>query len=104
VIHPPSELLAYYATGESLVCELDEIPYFCEFWPEDELTKYNQEYEVPTYAPGYFGFATSGGGEMFAFSPEGKVVRLPFIGMEPNAALSIAPSWVAFVRMLRDAL
>lgn len=100
----PSELLAYYDTGKPLVCELEENPYFCEFWPKDKLTQYNQDYGVPTYAPGYFGFATNGGGEMFAISPEGTVVCLPFIVMEPNAVLLIAPSWAAFERMLRNAL
>lgn len=101
---PSSELLAYYYSGKSLVCELDENPYLCEFWPQDELAQYNQDYEVPTYAPGYFGFATSGGGEMFALSPEGAVVCMPFIGMEPSVALAIAPSWSAFEGKLRNAL
>jgi hypothetical protein len=104
VTQPSSELLAYYSSGKSLVCELDENPYLCEFWPQEELTQYNQEYEVPIYAPGYFVFATSGGGEMFALSPEGAVVCLPFIGMEPSAALSVAPSWSAFEGKLRNAL
>jgi hypothetical protein len=62
------------------------------------------EYEVPQYAPGFFGFATSGGGEMFAISPAGEIVCLPFIGMEPAVALLIAPSWSAFEGMLRNAL
>jgi hypothetical protein len=65
------------------------------------LSKYNVEYEVPLYAPGYFGFATNGGGEMFAFSPAGEIVCLPFIGMEPKAGLVVAPSWVAFENMLK---
>lgn len=101
---PSSELIAYYAAGKPLVCELDANPYLCEFWPMEELAKYNLEYEVPQYAPGYFGFATSGGGEMFAVAPAGEIVRLPFIGMEPAVALPIAPSWAAFEGMLRNAL
>jgi hypothetical protein len=101
---PSAELLAYYAAGKPLVCELDANPYLCEFWPEAELSKYNTEYAVPLYAPGYFGFATSGGGEMFALSPSGGVVCLPFIGMEPAVALPAAPSWVAFEALLRNAL
>ncbi|TXG86389.1 MAG: hypothetical protein E6R14_03095 [Thermomicrobiales bacterium] len=101
---PSSELIAYYAAGKPLVCELDANPYLCEFWPIEELAKYNLEYEVPKYAPGYFGFATSGGGEMFAVAPTGEIVRLPFIGMEPAVARPIAPSWAAFEGMLRNAL
>jgi hypothetical protein len=101
---PSLELLTYYSLAKPLICELDESPYYCEFWPQNELVQYNQLYEVPTCAPGYFGFATSGGGEMFALSPRGEIVCLPFIGMEPKAALYIAPSWSEFERKLRKAL
>ena len=104
MITPTQELLAYYQAKKPLVCELDATPYLCEFWPKEELSKYNIEYEVPLCAPGYFGFATSGGGDMFAISPSGGVVCLPFIGMEPEVASSIAPSWAAFEAMLRTAL
>jgi hypothetical protein len=98
-----TELLAYYASGKPLVCELDVSPFICEFWPKEELGTYNLEYEVPVYAPGFFGFATSGGGEMFAISPSGAVTCLPFIGMEPSVALQIAPTWSVFEHMLRCA-
>ena len=101
---PSQELLAYYAAGKQLICELEANPYRCEFWPQEELTKYNVDYEVPLYAPGYFGFATNGAGEMFALSPSGSVVCLPFIGMEPAVALLVAPSWAVFEGMLRNAL
>jgi hypothetical protein len=103
-MQPPSEVVAYHAAGKPLVCELEVQPWLCEFWPLEELSKYNIEYEVPEYAPGYFGFATSGGGEMFAISPVGSVVCLPFIGMSPNEELHIAESWSAFVALLQNAL
>ncbi len=99
-----SELIAYYLSGKPLVCELEVNPYLCEFWPQAELNQYNLEYEVPQYAPGFFGFATSGGGEMFAISPTGSIVCLPFIGMEPVVALPIAPTWSVFEGMLQNAL
>ncbi|MGE0383976.1 MAG: SMI1/KNR4 family protein [Gammaproteobacteria bacterium] len=83
------------------VFELDENPYRCEFWPLDEIEQLNRDYEVAQYAPGYFGFATSGGGEMFAIAPSGAIVCLPFIGMEPETAIEIAPDWPSFARMLR---
>jgi hypothetical protein len=100
----PPELLNYLSSGKPLVCKLDANPYMCEFWPLKELGVYNQEYEVPRYAPGYFGFATSGGGEMFAISSAGAVVCLPFIGMAPNVALTLASTWDAFEAQLRSAL
>ena len=99
----PTELTDYYAAAKPLVCELDAQPFDCEFWPRDELEEWNLEYEVARAAPGFYGFASSGGGEMFAISPTGAVVALPFIGMDPSVALPIAPSWPAFGRMLREA-
>ena len=104
MLQPPTELLSYYRSEKPLVCELDANPYCCEFWPLEELSQYNSDYEVELYAPGFFGFATSGGGEMFAISPSGSVVVLPFIGMEPKVAITIAPSWAAFEPLLRNAL
>lgn len=99
-----TELDKYYASRRPLVCELDKNPYLCEFWPKEELDQYNKDYEVEKYAPGYFGFGTSGGGEMYAISPSGSIVILPFIGMEPSVAIEVAPSWQEFERMLRNSL
>jgi hypothetical protein len=104
VSESPPELDAYYDAGKSLLCDLDESPFLCEFWPKAVLRQYNKMYEVETNAPGYFGFATSGGGEMFAISPVGSVVCLPFIGMHAEVAMTIAPTWAAFERKLRNAL
>jgi len=104
MLNVPKELLSYHAEGMPLCCDLDESPFACEFWPLGELDAYNSDYEVPEYAPGFLGFGTSGGGEMFAFSVDGKIVSLPFIGMAPDAAMLIAESWVEFEGKLRNAL
>ena len=100
----PSSIAAYHQSRKPLVCELDVQPWLCEFWPEFELNQYNADYEVQVNAPGYFGFASSGGGEIYALSPSGKVVCLAFIGMSPQEELLVAETWVAFEGMLRDAL
>ena len=100
----PNELIEHYNSGKPLVCELDASPYLCEFWPLEELEKYNADYEVQKYASGYFGFATSGGGEMYTISPSRAVVCLAFVGMSPNEELLVADSWPEFERMLRNAL
>jgi hypothetical protein len=100
----PEELTAYYKSGRPLICEIDAQPWLCRFWPFDELIEYNDEYQVHEFAPGYFGFATSGGGEMYAFSPNGAIVCLAFSGMSPKEELSVAPSWASFERMLKSAL
>src|SRR5688572_4164557 len=100
----PSELREYHLSGAPLNCELDAQPWLCDFWPMTQVEMRNEEYEVPRNAPGYIGFATSGGGEMFAFSPSGAIVCLAFIGMSPREELAVAPSWNAFRGMLRNAV
>ncbi|MFT3847297.1 MAG: hypothetical protein QM739_01050 [Propionivibrio sp.] len=97
----PYALVEYHAAGGAQACELPISPYLCEFWPLEEVGRYNSEYQVPELAPGFLGFATSGGGEMLAFSPTGTVVCLPFIGMAPAEALPIAETWQQFVGLLR---
>ena len=103
VICAPFELCEYFKAERAVVCELDVPPYHCEFWPLGQLAGYNEECQVHTYAPGYFGFGTSGGGEMFAISPDGAVVCLPFIGMSPVEELVLAPTWSEFESLLKDA-
>jgi len=98
-----SAILDYLASTNPQVCELDASPYLCEFWPLSEVERYNAEYQVPIYAVGFRAFGTNGGGEMFALSPSGQVVCLPFIGMEPSAAMELAPNWKAFRELLRAA-
>ena len=95
------ELVEYHAAGGAQACELAVSPYLCEFWPPEEVGRYNTEYQVPELAPGFLGFATSGGGEMLALSPTGAVVSLPFIGMAPVEALPIAETWLQFVSLLK---
>lgn len=96
-------LAEYHALGKPLSCEMSESPYLCEFWPLNELKQINADYNVDRNAPGYFGFATSGGGEMFAIAPSGEIVNLPFIGMEPSVAITISDSWSDFESKLRPA-
>lgn len=57
----------------------------------------NKGYEVAEYAPGFLGFASSGGGEMLAFDKDNKIFSIPFIGMSPKEALPVAKNWEEFV-------
>jgi hypothetical protein len=100
----PSELSEYHTSGAALSRKLDVSPWLCEFWPVAEVETWNERYEVPRNAPGYIGFGTSGGGEMYAFSPRGAIVCLAFIGMSPHDELQVATSWEVFKGMLRDAV
>ncbi|WP_219267310.1 SMI1/KNR4 family protein [Pseudomonas sp. Xaverov 259] len=63
------------------------------FWKAEELVEFNREYEVETYAPGIFLFASNGGGEGYGFETLDAampVVRIPFIGMNRQYAISVA--------------
>lgn len=63
------------------------------FWKVEELVEFNREYEVETYAPGIFLFASNGGGEGYGFDTLDAampVVRIPFIGMNRQYAISVA--------------
>jgi hypothetical protein len=97
----PNDLVRYHGSGAPLICELDLQPWRCEFWPLAEVAALNEAYSVEEFAPGYVGFASSGGGELFAFSPSGAIECLPFVPMSPAEALPIAPAWAQFERLLR---
>ncbi|PJL06555.1 SMI1/KNR4 family protein [Stenotrophomonas maltophilia] len=63
------------------------------FWRVEEVVDFNREYEVETYAPGIFLFASNGGGEGYGFDTldvEMPVVRVPFVGMDRQYAISVA--------------
>jgi hypothetical protein len=84
---PQQELLiAYHRAGRPLSCRIPVQPWICEFWPLDYLERNNFGYDVTSRAPGYLGFASSLGGEMYAISPSGAIVCLAFVGMSPQDA------------------
>ncbi|MHC1665610.1 SMI1/KNR4 family protein [Stenotrophomonas geniculata] len=76
------------------------------FWKAEEVVDFNREYEVESYAPGIFLFASDGGGEGFGFDTLDAampVVRIPFIGMERQYALPVARDLPdLFARLLAD--
>lgn len=99
----PAGLREYHERGMPLSCEVDVQPWLCEFCPWAEIEAINAAYGVPAFAPGYLGFATSGGGEMYALAPDGCIVGLALDGMLPAEALTIARCWAEFAPMLRRA-
>lgn len=65
-------------------------------WKAEELERFNEEYEVATYAPGLFLFGSNGGGEGFGFDTRSvpyKIVQVPFIGMNLQYATHVADSF-----------
>jgi hypothetical protein len=66
------------------------------FWKAEELSKFNDGYEVSKYAPGLLMFGSNGGGDGFAFdtrtSPY-RVMQVPFIGMSVADKFCVAESF-----------
>jgi hypothetical protein len=96
----PEEYVRYVAGGGPREGGLVVEPGWFQLWPADEISKWNREYQVEEFAPGYLGFGSSGGGEMLAFDKSGQVVMLPFVGMSPGEAKPIAESWKEFIEKI----
>jgi hypothetical protein len=94
----PADYLAFLASSNGLDGEIRVQPYWLILWPAEEVLAGNRGYCVSEYAPGFFAFGTSGGGEMYAFTvregnAEGPIVAIPFIPMDPSLALPVADTF-----------
>jgi hypothetical protein len=72
-------------------------------WPVEDLIQFNKEYHVDESAPGLFLFGSSGGGEAFAFDTRTvppSIVAVPFIVLDLEDAIAIAPNFNAFLQHL----
>ena len=57
-------------------------------------------YKTAEYVPGYIGFGSSGGGELFAFDKSFRIVMIPFIPMNEDEAILLAESWEVFEKAI----
>ncbi len=93
------DLLRYSNGGEG---ELGIEPGWFQLWPVEEVIALNQSYEVQTNIPAFWGFGSSGGGELLAFdvrtSKSVKVFMIPFIPMDEKEAVKIADDFESFVK------
>ena len=74
-------------------------------WATEELTQFNNEYEVKDYAPGLVLFGSDGGGEGYAFDTRttpAPIVQVPFIGMDLMYARPMAVSFGEFITKLAE--
>ncbi|HWD94669.1 MAG TPA: SMI1/KNR4 family protein [Verrucomicrobiae bacterium] len=92
----PDDFVAYLQSELPKCGELSDFPLWFEIWPEEEIEQANKDIQIEQYAPGFYGFAGDGAGEMYAFGPDGGVYALPLIGMEPKVAKPLAASWTEF--------
>ncbi|MFN0077187.1 MAG: SMI1/KNR4 family protein [Prosthecobacter sp.] len=87
--------------------DLNIDPGYLVLWKVEEVHEFNRDYEVPKWAPGFMGFGSNGGGELIAFdfrsSGDPRVSMIPMIGMEPDAAIELAPNFETFVTHLLSA-
>jgi hypothetical protein len=64
--------------GEGFVGENN----YLNLWSIEDLINWNDNYKVDLYAPGYFIFASDGGGTAYAFAKkDGEIVAFQFVGM-----------------------
>jgi hypothetical protein len=72
------EFMSEYNGGEGFVGE----KCFLSWWSVEDLMIWNDNYKVDLYAPGYFIFASDGGGTAYAFNKKtGEIVTFEFVGM-----------------------
>jgi hypothetical protein len=72
-------------------------PGWISLWSAEVVVALNIEYSIAEFLPGFFGFGSSGGGELLAFDARNAepypIVMVPFIPMDPKAAVQIARSF-----------
>ncbi len=95
------DLLRLHDGGEG---ELGAEPGWFQLWATSDVLNYNRMYELPELLPGFFGFGSSGGGELLAFDCRGKqpwpVVMVPWIPLDAAEALPVATDFSKFVQLL----
>ncbi|MCB9583468.1 MAG: SMI1/KNR4 family protein [Polyangiaceae bacterium] len=69
-------------------------PWWIVFWEAESVIESNADYELSKHLPGFFGFASSGGGELLAFDARGRepfpIVAIPFIPLDATLAILVA--------------
>ena len=96
----PAQYVSYFVGDRPREGGLAVEPGWFRLWPPDEVERWNREYHVQEFAPGFLGFGSSGGGELLAFDADGRVVLIPMVGMSADEARPVADSWSEFVRKI----
>jgi hypothetical protein len=100
---PPEylELLRITNGGEG---ELAIAPWWFQIWPVQEVSVHNDGYKIAEYHPGFWGFGSSGGGVLLAFSTAGggssAVFGVPFDSVDPRDTFVVAKDMRAFLSAL----
>jgi hypothetical protein len=97
---PPDEYVRYCAGDGPKEGGLSVDPGWFQLWSPTEIEQLNRDYHVEEFAPGFFGFGSSGGGELLAFDAGGRVFMIPFVGMSADEARPVADTWAEFVERM----
>lgn len=101
----PDAYLRYLSESNGGEGKLGVAPGWIAFWPAEEVLASNAGYSVEEFLPGFLGFASSGGGDMFAFDLRSgepyAVVCVPFVPMDVDEVTVIAKSFDDFRRFLQ---
>jgi hypothetical protein len=77
--------------------DLGVAPGWIAFWSAEDVLSHNAGYLVAETLPGFFGFGSSGGGELLAFDVRRgepyAIVMVPFIPMQAKYAVQVAGSF-----------
>jgi hypothetical protein len=99
----PQEYVAFLRASNGAVGMLASGDYI-DLWPVEKLHEINHSYEFPQHCPEVVAFGSNGGGEAFIFRRSNShIAMLPFIGMEIDVAIDVAPLFTDFLRRARPA-
>ncbi len=98
----PSDYVDFLKTGNGGDGFIGDSTYLI-LWRLEDIVKFNIAYEVHEYAPGLILIGSDGGGEAFAFDTNASpwpVARIPFVGMDRELIVVLAPNFVSFVESI----
>jgi hypothetical protein len=100
----PDSYLGQLAISNGGEGDLGAEPGWISLWPAEEVIELNADYEIADSLPGFFGFASNGGGELIAFDHRTgapfPIVMVPFIPMDVREAIQIARSFDSFLHLI----
>jgi len=99
----PAEYTRFLLWSNGGEGELSVEPGWFSLWPAEEVVELNEGYEVQTRLPGFFGFGSSGGGELLAFDTRTtpwNILSIPFIPLYEEEAVLVAANLGEFMRLL----
>lgn len=98
----PPAYLAFLERSNGGASELGIDPGWVSVWPAEEVVKLNRDYEVQQWIPGFFGFGSNGGSELFVFDTRTshlwKVYMIAFISMDEEEAILLAEDFATFAQ------